>query len=329
MLQLWTTWALCQGVPEKVLWTSKQPEPLPAKSRYHQRDSAGRIQINTSSSMTSVHRRFIPDAALLDRTVLMHSTNGSHQYPVAAATICIDGREYRQEVAVSDRLPDDALLGTDAPLMPHIVQSLTSVNLEQLEELILQQKQEKNSYAAVTRAQRLQESTTQGSQPPANTDLSGGGDPVIEAPLRTTTGASGEASTHTAQGSLLPANTKQSGRDPVIEAPPRTTTGASSKASAQTAQGSLLPANTEQSSGNPVIEVPPRTTTGASTGEDAPTSDGGPSVTSEEGPSLKLQPGTLFPFTEDVFSQSTKQAATDPRPEEETASIKGRYYIAA
>ena len=69
---------------------------------------------------------------------------------MAAATICIDGREYRQ---VSDRLPEDALLGTDAPLMPHIVQSLTSVELEQLEELILQQKQEKNSYATVTRAQ--------------------------------------------------------------------------------------------------------------------------------------------------------------------------------
>ena len=119
----------------------------------------------------------------------------------------------------------------------------------------------------------------------------------------------------------------------MIEAPLRTTTGASGEASTQTAQGSLLPANTEQSSGDPVIKVPLRTTTGAdgraSTGEDALTSDGGPSVTSKEGPSLKLQPGTLFPFTEDVFSQSTEQAATDPRPEEETASIKGRYYIAA
>ena len=139
--------------------------------------------------MTSVHQRFIPDAALLDKTVLMHSTNGFHRYPVAAATICIDGQEYCQEVAVSDRLPEDALLGTDAPLMPHIVQSLTSVELKQLEELILQRKQEKKSYAAVTSAQRLQESTTQGSQPLANTDLSGGGDPVIETPLRTTTGS--------------------------------------------------------------------------------------------------------------------------------------------
>ena len=76
-----------------------------------------------------------------------------------------------------------------------------------------------------------------------------------------------------------------------------------------------------------MIKVLPRTTTGAdgraSTGEDAPTSNGGPSVTSEEGPSLELQPGTLFPFTEDLFSPSPPSKLPQTRGQRRQQASRG------
>ena len=212
----------------------------------------------------------MPDVALLDRTVLMHSTNGSHRYPMAAATICIDGREYRQEVAVLDRLPRRHFTGNwcpfDAPYcaVPDFRGAGTTRGTNSTAEA------GKKSYAAVTRAQRLQESTAQGNQPPANTDLSGGGDPVIEVPPRTTTGASGEASTEIAEGSLLPANTEQSGGD---------CDRGATKNHYWSWWQSLYWGGCPHLGWRAQCHLQGR-------------------------PSLELQPGTLFPFTEDLFSPS-------------------------
>ena len=243
---------------------------------------ANRIQIDTGSSMTSVHRRFVPDAALLDRTVVMHSTNGTHRYPVAVVTICIDGQEYHQEAAVSDRLPEDALLGTDTPLMPHIVRSLTDDELEQLEGLIMERKQKEQSYAVVTRAQSARKrqqtpsSPSQGSQLPANTEQSGDVDPVTEVPVSVTTDMDGEASTE---------NVSQKRKE----------------LSSSPSQGSQLPANTEQGGDvDPVKEVPAGVTTDAH----------GEASTEED---IQLNPGTLFPFADSLFPPSRPSQPSPPR----------------
>ena len=85
---------------------------------------ATRVYLDTGSSLTLVHRRFVPSAVDTGKQIMMRNTTGTHQYPIAVATIELDGRSYTKEVAVSDCLQEDALLGTDIPLWPHLVRSM-------------------------------------------------------------------------------------------------------------------------------------------------------------------------------------------------------------
>ena len=76
-----------------------------------------RIQVDSGSSLTSVHRKFVTDAQLTGRQVTLRNTEGPHTYPTAVVTIDLDGQSYKREVAVSSQLPEDVLLGTDVPIL--------------------------------------------------------------------------------------------------------------------------------------------------------------------------------------------------------------------
>ena len=58
----------------------------------------------------------MPKAADTGRTVSMRNTTGTQSYPTAIVTIELDGHHYEKEVAVSEQLKEDALLGMDVPL---------------------------------------------------------------------------------------------------------------------------------------------------------------------------------------------------------------------
>ena len=66
----------------------------------------------------------------------MRNNTGTHQYPVAVAMIELDGQNYTMEVAVSECLTEDALLGTDIPLWPHLLKSMQPAERVQLKELL-------------------------------------------------------------------------------------------------------------------------------------------------------------------------------------------------
>ena len=59
-----------------------------------------RIQIDTGSTMTSVHQRFVAKAQMTRRTMRMRNMEGSRVYPTAMVTIELDGRKYVREAAV-------------------------------------------------------------------------------------------------------------------------------------------------------------------------------------------------------------------------------------
>ena len=91
---------------------------------------ANRIHLDTESSMTLAHSRFVRTAAHL-RSVEMRNTTGTQTYP----TIELDGLNHIKEVAVSDLL-EDALLGTNVSLWPHLVKSLDIKERERIKEMI-------------------------------------------------------------------------------------------------------------------------------------------------------------------------------------------------
>ena len=85
------------------------------------------IQLDTGSSKTSVHSKFVAEAMKTGETVELWSANGqTARYPVARVTIKLDGEEYVLEVAVASDLPEDVLLGVDAPLMKHLAKCVGS-----------------------------------------------------------------------------------------------------------------------------------------------------------------------------------------------------------
>ena len=71
---------------------------------------ANQINLDTGSSMTSVHSRFVLAAAHVRTDQMRNTTN-----PTATVTTELDGLNQIKVVAVSDMLQDDALLGTDGP----------------------------------------------------------------------------------------------------------------------------------------------------------------------------------------------------------------------
>ena len=62
----------------------------------------------------------------------------------------VDGEQYVMEVAVSNKLQEDALLGTDIPLWVHLVKSLKPEEMTRVRELV---SKEECSYTVTTRAQ--------------------------------------------------------------------------------------------------------------------------------------------------------------------------------
>ena len=125
---------------------------------------ARHIHLDTGSSLTLVQRRFIPESEETGRTVAMRNTTGTQYYPTAEVTIELDGRCYQREVAVSEQLSEDALLGMDVPLWPHLVEALSQEEVVQLKEL-LQQKEE-----IATQAQEPVGLEDQGDPSPITTD---------------------------------------------------------------------------------------------------------------------------------------------------------------
>ena len=113
-----------------------------------------RIHLDTGSSLTLVHRRFVPETANTGRVVMMRNTTGTQTYPTAIVKIELDNHCYEKEVAISEQLMEDALLGTDVPLWPHLIKSLSPAEVTQVRELV---QQEETTYAVTTRAQAQQE----------------------------------------------------------------------------------------------------------------------------------------------------------------------------
>ena len=113
-----------------------------------------RIHLDTGSSLTLVHRRFVPETANTGRVVTMRNTTGTQTYPTAIVKIELDNHCYEKEVAISEQLMEDALLGTDVPLWPHLIKSLSPAEVAQVRELV---QQEETTYAVTTRAQAQQE----------------------------------------------------------------------------------------------------------------------------------------------------------------------------
>ena len=112
--------------------------------------TAKRIILDTGSSLTLVHRKFVPHAANSEKTMTTRSTTGTQSYPTAVVVIELDGHRYEREVAVSEQLRKDTLLGVNVPLWPHLVKSVDTNKLAQIKSLI---EQEETSYTVTTRAQ--------------------------------------------------------------------------------------------------------------------------------------------------------------------------------
>ena len=89
----------------------------------------------------------------------MRNTTSEQSYPTAVVSIDLDGHHYEKEVAVSEQLREDALLGVDISLWPHLIKSLNSEEMAQVKTLV--QQQEEISYAVTTRAQMRQKITRQ------------------------------------------------------------------------------------------------------------------------------------------------------------------------
>ena len=116
-----------------------------------------RIWVDTCSTLTSVHRKFVAEAQTTGHTVTMRNTEGQQRYPTAVVQIQLDGQAYTctREVAVASRLPEDILLETDVPLTCHLLLSLDKGEHQEAREL-LEALSEEKSLVAVTRAQAKQ-----------------------------------------------------------------------------------------------------------------------------------------------------------------------------
>ena len=82
----------------------------------------------------------------------MRNTTGTQRYPIAVIEIEMDRYMYcyNQEVAVPDQLEEDALLGTEVILWPHLIEVMESDGVVQRRKLA---EAKEKSYAVTTRAQ--------------------------------------------------------------------------------------------------------------------------------------------------------------------------------
>ena len=111
-----------------------------------------RILLDTGSSKTLVHPRFIAEGMNLGKSTILWSSNRQRSsYPFAKVTIELDGEFYEGEVAVAVDLPEEVLLGVDVPLMKHIARHLRKSEQQELLEVLQSQRQQKiKSLAVVT-----------------------------------------------------------------------------------------------------------------------------------------------------------------------------------
>ena len=77
-----------------------------------------RILVNTGASKTVIRKQWVPDAAMTGKRLRFAALSEPLQVlPLAVVTLEIDGRKLELEVAVSDNLRYDALLGRDVPFL--------------------------------------------------------------------------------------------------------------------------------------------------------------------------------------------------------------------
>ena len=96
-----------------------------------------RMLLDTGSSKTLVHLRFVAEGMEMGKSAILWSANGQRSsYPFAKVTIELDGEFYEQEVAVAVDLPQEVLLGVDVPLMKHIARCLRKNEQQELLEVL-------------------------------------------------------------------------------------------------------------------------------------------------------------------------------------------------
>ena len=84
--------------------------------------TTNRNQLDTGSTKTSVHLKFVSEAMKMRGFIELWIANGQKtKYPVARVRIILDSNKYDREVAVAADLPEDVLLGVDVPLVRHIL----------------------------------------------------------------------------------------------------------------------------------------------------------------------------------------------------------------
>ena len=99
-----------------------------------------RILLDTGSSKTLVHPRFVAEGMKTGKSAILWSANGQRSsYPFAKVTIELDGEFYEREMAVAVDLPEEVLLGVDVPLMKHIARRLGKNEQKELLEVLQSQ----------------------------------------------------------------------------------------------------------------------------------------------------------------------------------------------
>ena len=90
-----------------------------------------RIKLDTGCTRTVVRSALVDKQSLKETTVTMYDVHGRKtRYQLADVTIELDDKTYQREVAVAETLPVDVLLGTDVPLIEHLVKRATGAELQ-------------------------------------------------------------------------------------------------------------------------------------------------------------------------------------------------------
>ena len=90
-----------------------------------------RIKLETGCTRTIVRSSLVDKQSLKETTVMMYDVHGRKtRYQLADMTIELDDKTYQREVAIAEILPVNILLGTDVPLIEHLVKRATGAELQ-------------------------------------------------------------------------------------------------------------------------------------------------------------------------------------------------------